>query len=250
MSRRRALLARPRAWAADYVWATSRLVRAGAGDLAAKVRPGRGLAEIAPGAAAGRVAEGPGTPVVLLPGIFETWRFLAPLADRLRRTGHEVHVVEALGLNRRDVPAGAEAVRRYLEERDLRDVVLVAHSKGGLVGKAAMLSPAGHRVAGMVAVATPWRGSVWAWMFPPFTSVGRLSPTARSLRTLRRERSVDARIVSLAPAWDPHIPGRSRLAGARNVDLAAQGHFRPLGDPAVVDQILDAVAEISGETSP
>ena len=33
-------------------------------------------------------------------------------------------------------------------------------------------------------------------------------------------------------------------------DLAAQGHFRPLGDPAVVDQILDAVAEISGETSP
>ncbi|UNX54389.1 alpha/beta hydrolase [Georgenia sp. TF02-10] len=243
--------ARPRTWAADYAWAARRLAGATAEDLRARAAGRRGLpgaagADLAPGEEAGRLAAGPRAPVLLLPGIYESWRFLSPLAEHLQAAGHEVHVVDALGLNRRDAAEGARRAGAYLAARDLRGVVLVAHSKGGLVGRALMLSPDGARVRGLVAVATPWRGSPWAWLFPPFTALGHLAPTARDIRAAGRRREVDARIVSLSPAWDPHVPGGSHLPGARNVDLAAAGHFLPLADPVVLAEITTAVAELSG----
>lgn len=46
-------------------------------------------------------------------------------------------------------------------ERDLTNVVLVAHSTGGLIGNFVMLDSVGH-IAGMIAVATPSLGSGWA----------------------------------------------------------------------------------------
>ncbi|MGL1316129.1 esterase/lipase family protein, partial [Vibrio parahaemolyticus] len=69
-------------------------------------------------------------PLVLLPGIYETWRFLQPLADALYARGHPVHVVAGLGSNRRPIAESARQVADLLVGRDLSDVVLVAHSKG------------------------------------------------------------------------------------------------------------------------
>ena len=74
-------------------------------------------------------------PVVLLPGIWEPWQFLRPLATVLHAGGHPVHVVTELGWNGRDLDASADDVIAHLAAHDLRRVVLVAHSKGGLIGK-------------------------------------------------------------------------------------------------------------------
>ena len=127
-----ARVALARAWAADYAFAARGLARA-AGGWVRRSHPG-----------AFRVTAGPspGAPVLLLPGIYESWRFLEPLAAHLHAAGHPVHVVTALGLNGRDALDGAERAARYLQAADLRDVVVVAHSKGGLIGKALMLREA------------------------------------------------------------------------------------------------------------
>src|SRR5690606_23294972 len=130
--------------AADYAYVAARQV---AGVLGAR-RPPSG--------------PGGGAPVVLLPGVYETWRLLGPLATALARAGHPVHAVPGLGYNRRPVADAADRTAAFRDEADLQGVVLVAHGKGGLVGKRVMLSPAGSRVAGMVAVATPFRGSRYA----------------------------------------------------------------------------------------
>ncbi|MPV87535.1 alpha/beta hydrolase [Georgenia ruanii] len=191
-----------------------------------------------------RVAEGPGTPVLLLPGIYESWRFLEPLAAHLHAGGHPVHVVSALGLNSAEVLDGAARAARYLHEAGPGDVVVVAHSKGGLVGKALMLRE--ERVRGMVAVATPWAGSSYAALFPPWSPVRRLAPRSAGLLALARDRAVDDRIIAIVPAWDPHIPSGSRLPGARrNVEVAASGHFRVLADPEVLAEVDRAVAELA-----
>ncbi|MFC7406968.1 esterase/lipase family protein [Georgenia alba] len=190
-------------------------------------------------------ATGHGAPVLLLPGIYETWRFLEPLARRLVAAGHPVHVVTTLGINRRPLDDAAARAADYLAEHDLTGVVLVAHSKGGLIGKALMLSPAGWRVAGMVAVATPWEGSGYARLFPPGSAVRHLSSRARRVRALSRERAVNARIVAVAPAWDPHVPGTGELPGAlRCVRLAGSGHFRVLDDADLLAAVRSAVAEL------
>ena len=65
--------------------------------------------------------------------------------------------------------------------------------------------------------------------------------TDRSIVALASEEEVNARIVSVFGAFDPHIPAGSELAGAKNVQLDTGGHFRILNDPRVLDE-LDALA--------
>lgn len=224
----RAALGRGRAWVLDYAYAagrqTSGLLRpadpAGYPDPAGPARP----------------------PVVLVPGVYERWQFLRPLADRLHGLGHPVHVVDRLRWNTAPVRASAEAVAAYLEEHDLRDVVVVAHSKGGLIGKYAMahLDP-GRRIDRMVAVATPFGGSVYARFFL-VPSVRAFSPGDPTVRLLAEELRVNGRITSIWGEFDPHIPGGSRLEGATNVELPVQGHFRILASRELLAAVEEALS--------
>lgn len=214
-----------RAWwhARDYAYVVARQL----GGLVARGRPDE------PGAAGGEGAD-----VVLVPGVYEPWQFLRPLARTLRAAGHRVHAVPALGYNRRPVVAGAAALGERVRVLD-RDVVVVAHSKGGLIGKLAMLTedPDG-RIRHMVAVATPFAGSHLA-RFVPLAAVREFVPTDATLVALAAEQDVNARITSVYPRWDPHIPGGSALPGAAaNVELATAGHFRVLADPGLADVVL------------
>jgi pimeloyl-ACP methyl ester carboxylesterase len=81
------------------------------------------------------------TTYVLVPGFWLggwAWR---PVAQTLRKRGHEVHAVTLTGMGEGAAPARPETdldthiddVVRLLESQDLRDVVLVGHSYGGLV---------------------------------------------------------------------------------------------------------------------
>jgi hypothetical protein len=183
-----------------------------------------------------------GPPVVLVPGVYERWSFLRPLAVALHARGVRVHVVPNLGRNVHPIEVQAVVLAKYLERRDLRDVVLVAHSKGGLIGKLTMLArdPEG-RVARMVAVNTPFDGSSLArWTVSPALRAFR--PANATIRALRDELAVNERIVNVQSRWDPHVPGGSALPGALEVRLPTPGHFYPLGDPAlqgVLGDVLD-----------
>jgi pimeloyl-ACP methyl ester carboxylesterase len=182
-------------------------------------------------------ADGTLAPVVLLPGIFETWRFLSPLARHIHDRGHPVHVVTALERNLSTIGDGARIVAEYLEARDLAGVTIVAHSKGGLVAKYVMGMPGvGERIRLAIAVCTPFSGSPLA-RFVPFGSVRALSPSDASLLSLAREREVNERLVSVSGWFDPHIPNGSFLEGAENIQLAVGGHFRILAS----DELLEAV---------
>ena len=80
--------------------------------------------------------------IVLLPGVYEHWTFLRPLGDALAAAGHRVHVVHGLGVNRRSIPDTADRLVQILSETPSPPCgrVLVAHSKGGLIGKLALVS--------------------------------------------------------------------------------------------------------------
>ncbi|MEH3089267.1 MAG: alpha/beta hydrolase, partial [Microbacterium arborescens] len=66
------------------------------------------------------------------------------------------------GANRCPCPAARGTSPTTCRAHELHDVVLVAHSKGGLIGKQMMTDAAvGPRVRGMVAVASPFGGSVY-----------------------------------------------------------------------------------------
>lgn len=193
-------------------------------------------------------SEGDRTPIVILPGVYETWQFMYPLITAMHDRGHPVHVVQVLHHNRRPVDEAAARVIEYLRANGLRGCVLFAHSKGGLVGKRAMvLDAADGRIARMLAVATPFGGSRYGRLMV-LPSLRIFSPRSATIRALAKEREANGRIVSVYGEFDPHIPEGSELAGAaKNVRLDTGGHFRVLADPRVIAELI-ALSE--GDGSP
>jgi pimeloyl-ACP methyl ester carboxylesterase len=184
---------------------------------------------------------GDNRPVIVIPGIYETWQFLRPMVDALHDAGHPVHVVKLLQNNRMPVDRAAALVTDYLDHEGLTDVAIVAHSKGGLIGKFVMMQPgSGGRVHAMVAVCTPFSGSRYArYMLLP--SLRAFSPGHAITALLARDVAVNSRITSIFGLFDPHIPEGSELAGATNIRLPIGGHFRILSDRRCIAAVLDSV---------
>ncbi|MBF4993975.1 alpha/beta hydrolase [Arthrobacter gandavensis] len=216
------------AWAADYAyvarWQVQGFLRRQ--DPSGYVHPDPG---------AGRRGA-----IVLIPGVYEDWQLLRPLAEALAARGHPVHAVKTLGYNRGRIDEMARRVEHYLAAEDLDGAVIVAHSKGGLIGKHVLLGAEGHRIRRMVAVNAPFSGSPYARYFL-VPSIRAFSPRNELLRGLQASREANARITSIYAAFDPHIPGGSRLDGARNLQLESMGHFRPLGDAELHQLVVHEV---------
>ena len=221
-------------WALDYVYAVR--------GLTAAALPGLGPEVYA------RVEGRARRTIVVVPGVYETWQFLRPLIGRLHDAGHPVHVIADLGRNAGSVVEAATLVAGHLAEHDLRDVTIVAHSKGGLIGKhvMALLDP-DARVRDMIAIATPFSGSRYA-TYLPIPSLHAFAPTDPTTRLLAGLTAVNPRITSIYAEFDPHIPGGSGLDGAVNVRLPEVGHFRILATPALLHAVDDALTR-SGPTS-
>ncbi|WP_369373081.1 esterase/lipase family protein [Promicromonospora sp. Populi] len=239
-------LARLSAWAADYAWAADRQLRhlLRRADLpAAASGTAPGTPGDRPPTTLGEMVPETRAPVVLLPGIYETWEFLEPVAIALARVGHPIHAVPALRHNLRPVPESADVVVEHLDRAGLTGAILVAHSKGGLIGKRVLLSETGGRLLGMVTIATPFAGSRWA-RYMLTRALRSFDPRDPVLLALAGELLVNERITALYPRFDPHIPDIAQLPGARNIELPLSGHFRPLGRPLLVDTVVREVARL------
>ncbi len=179
-----------------------------------------------------------GPVLVLLPGVLETWQFMRPLADFLFEHGYRVRTVPYLGHNAGPIREMAVYTGRFLEEQDLDDVVIVAHSKGGLIGKYVMAhTAAGDRVRAMVTVNAPFSGSSLAHVIR-MRIVRHFHPRHPTISGLNRSTAVNARITSICSTYDPLIRDHESMDGATNVSLDAIGHFGILTDDRLQAAIL------------
>ncbi|MGY5763663.1 esterase/lipase family protein [Brachybacterium sp. DNPG3] len=208
-------------------------------------------------------ASGPGessacgrTTVLVLPGILENDRYLRPLLAHLGAQGHHVVTVPRLGLNLRTVETSLELAFAALEAAGRPETVILAHSKGGLIGRAMLSDPRSHgALHGMVAIAAPFHGSLlWPRVqetrLVQASPLGLFHPRSRHLSRTDRPHPSDARIVSLLPRGDQVVTEGSALDGARNIELPVAGHFGSVHDPACWDLVhteLDAIAARSSD---
>ena len=185
------------------------------------------------------------TPILLIPGVYENWRFMHPIAAHLYRAGHPVHVVKKLGYNSGAIPAMAAIVSDYLNSADVRDVVMIAHSKGGLIGKQVLGDPdTSPRVKHLIAINTPFSGSRYANLFL-LPSVRMFMPKGAVIQQLALNLVINQHISSLYSVFDPHIPETSHLEGAENIVLPTIGHFRPVGDALTLETIDRILARLA-----
>lgn len=185
-------------------------------------------------------------PIILIPGVTTKWTFLKIIADPLSLQGHPIYVIEKLGYNMKDIPTSATLVRDVINEYDLKDVVIIAHSKGGLIGKYALLfNNADARIKKMVAIATPFGGSEVA-NFIPHQAIRELSPKDGIIQKLNVAKEVNGKITSIYGLFDNHVwPVEScRLEGAKNIQVAVHGHHAILVDPKVRDVVISEVEKM------
>lgn len=182
-------------------------------------------------------------PIIFIPAVFTTWRFAKRIIDVLSLRGHPIYVIRDFGYHRHPVPESAEMVRRLIEEKNLHDVVLVAYSKGGLVGKYILVFLNNdHRVKKLIAIATPFGGSSAARLIP-VKPIRELSPQSPVINMLRQHTEVNGNIVSIYGVFDNHVwPVEScRLDGARNIQLEEYGHHAILGSKKLREVISEIV---------
>lgn len=210
-------------------------------------------------------------PVILIPGILSKWSFMKHLGDQISLRGHPVYVIPRLNYNIFNIPtsarmvksavlrifprnkrwrhklsAGAGRIQALLEKHQLIGAVLVAHSKGGLIGKY-FLSHYNEigRVLGMVAVATPFSGSKLAELIP-HDAFQELATDARIVKDLASHQEINKKIISIIPEYDNHVWAENGcvLAGAENITVPIHGHHKVLFDQGVVKLILRSIEKI------
>ncbi|OGI63440.1 hypothetical protein A2818_00750 [Candidatus Nomurabacteria bacterium RIFCSPHIGHO2_01_FULL_40_12] len=196
----------------------------------------------------GHIVDGK-VPVIILPGLFARWGFLKPIGDHISLLGHPVYIVPGLGNNITDIPASAKKVRHIIEENNLKNVIILAHSKGGLIGKYLLLhEDSKHKVKGMIAIATPWHGSSMG-KFIPFSSVQEVTNESKIIKYLREHSEVNGKIISIIPSYDNIIwhPKGSYLKGAlENIKVEIAGHARITNDKIVWNYVIESIEKITG----
>lgn len=193
------------------------------------------------GTAPDALLAGSGTPVLLIPGVYEPWRYLLAVGTRLNALGHPVHALPGLGYNARPIAETAAFAQQYLEDLSLERVTIVGHSKGGIVGKHMMTTDdVSHRIERMIAIASPFSGSTRA-KYMPVRTLRVFVPGDPLLSALAANLEINSRITSIFSESDQVIPNGSALEGAVNVRLPVVGHFRLLSDPRTLSAVLEAM---------
>lgn len=187
-------------------------------------------------------------PIIILPGILSRWAFLKPLADTLSLEGHPTYVVPALGNNVLRIEESATIVRALIDEHRVKDAVIVAHSKGGLIGKELLEFHNGDkRIAGMVSLATPYSGSAMAAVVPHH-AFKELLPTSKTMHRLKSNGSANKRIISLIPEFDNHVWAEkgSWLDGALdNKVVPVKGHHVIVFNKEVWNVVRQSIDRLS-----
>ena len=132
-----------------------------------------------------------------------------------------------------------------------RQVIVVAHSMGGLVMRAYLRKFGGSKVARLVTIATPHEGSMHAWL-----AVGAALAQMRPRNPWLADLGVPdgpgvPPIVSLWSWHDSMVTPQtsSRVAFGENVELAGIGHTALLRDRDVFERVLAEIEKARAPTS-
>lgn len=186
-------------------------------------------------------------PVIIIPGNSNKWGFLKKLADTISDLGHPVYIPHKLGSNLFDIPTSAKIIRRVIDENNLKNVILLGHSKGGVVGKYILIHEnQDTKIKRLIAIGAPFSGTNIVTHLP-FRSFRELSPKSKIIQEMNSNSKVNSKIVSIMPEFDNHVwsDKGSYLQGALNIKLPIRGHHKIVFDKASIDKAIEQVGKIN-----
>jgi pimeloyl-ACP methyl ester carboxylesterase len=184
-------------------------------------------------------------PVILVHGFLANRGYFRPLVRRLEALGIGPVFAPTFPVWRVPIADFEAELHRQVERivvgtRQPR-VVLVAHSMGGLACRAYLARRGAGRVARLVTLATPHRGTQLARLGLG-ANAREMEPGSAFLVALEAAEAGSPPVPTLS-IYSPHdnivVPqATSRLPGARNVALPGLGHIAIGGSPRTVERLL------------
>lgn len=186
-------------------------------------------------------------PIILIPGVNTKWPFLKMIADEVSAAGHPVYTVKDLGYNRKEIRPSAVLVRNLIDSQQLKDVIILAHSKGGLIGKELLMyCNSDVRIQKVIAIASPFAGSGISKIVPDKVAK-ELGPESVVILEQNLNTEVNKDIISVYGTYDNHVwPTEScRLDGAENIQVAVDGHHKILSYPEARKTVVERINTIT-----
>jgi triacylglycerol esterase/lipase EstA (alpha/beta hydrolase family) len=192
-------------------------------------------------------------PILLVHGVLCNAGVWRPFVRRLRERG--AGPVYALSYG--PPLASIELFAMQLSQRidvalaatQARQVVVVAHSMGGLVTRACLRGGGAGRIARVITIGSPHHGSRFAWLAPG-ECMAQMRPGNEWLATLGDPPAGAPPIVSLWSWHDSMVAPQtsSRIAFGANVEISGVAHNALLRDPGVLERVLAEIAVARGQT--
>ncbi len=199
--------------------------------------------------------DSPVPPILLLHGYgcnSGYWSHLTPILDAARISHASVDLEPVMA----DIDAYVPLVHRRIEdlcaEVGTAQVLIVAHSMGGLVARAYLRAHGGARVAHVFTLGTPHHGTALAnfGIGPNAAQMrreeGAAAPESAWLRALAASESAAtrAKFTSLYTHHDNIIAPQtsSFLPGARNIEMGGVGHVALAGNARVLAILVQEIA--------
>lgn len=185
-------------------------------------------------------------PIVLIPGLMQKWNIFRDIATLLVKDGHPVFIVKNINRNLIPIKYAAEQVKKVIDGNTLKNVIIIGHSKGGLIGKYLLCYlNTDNKVKKLITIATPFKGSLHAKNFS-LAIYDELIPGAKILTELGAHSEINNSITNIYSKLDGLIiPSESCvLEHAKNIQLRCAGHHRLMFQQETCQLIRNEVQQL------
>lgn len=166
--------------------------------------------------------------VVIILGFGETWVFLEKIAKYLHKKGSRIHFLPDYYYGVKPISKYVEILSKYIKDNKLKDIILLSHSKGGLIAKKYLDSENNaNNVKLSITICSPYQGTLYGYL--KILSLKELK-SREVTENINSVSNNNHKIINIYAKLDNHIlPNKNALLpGGENIMVDIIGHTRIL----------------------
>lgn len=172
--------------------------------------------------------------VILVPGFADDHIFLMKIGEELNKNGYKIHSatqsIKGFNTTTLSVQELATKLAGYIAQNNMTNIILVGHSKGGIVAKYLLenFGQISDKIKNVFTIASPHQGTIFAYV--GIFHLHQLTPGSNLIKTLKTQTANTHKITNIYPKFDNTIVPNKNLIldGAINQQIKIVGHTRIL----------------------
>ena len=167
--------------------------------------------------------------ILFIPGFSESWQDLLEIGNYLNKLGFSIITMNKFNSTFLGVKACSKKIRDYILENNLTDLVLVGHSKGGIISTFLLTDKSVNgKITKVISLSSPFKGTLWQ-------KFRKLHISDISKLHLEKLLSADQKkkIINIYSKTDQQVIPHTSLVleGAKNYEVDSLGHTSVIYSP-------------------